>query len=202
MPADTAPLARASGPDPLLPLVERMARRDEAALATLYDQTVATLFSLAMRIVHERGLAEEVCEDTFFQAWRQAERYDRSRGRVMTWLMLMCRSRALDALRALDIAEPTAEPDELRTDEASLSLTPEASLAQFRSGSAVQAALEQLPKQERQAVMLAFFRGLTHAEIAQAWNMPVGSVKTILHRAFALLRERCDATWIETYDRP
>jgi RNA polymerase sigma factor (sigma-70 family) len=201
MPAAPARALAASGEDPLAPLVARMAQRDQAALATLYDKTVATLFALALRIVHDRGLAEEVCEDTFFQAWRTADRYDRERGRVMTWLMLMCRSRSLDALRALDPAEATEDPDALRAHVAAAEGSPAQALIGARADAAVQRAIEQLPAQERQAITLSFFRGLTHDEIATAWNMPVGSVKTVIHRAFKQLRTLCEAHWMEAYDK-
>jgi RNA polymerase sigma-70 factor (ECF subfamily) len=138
--------------------------------------------------VRDAGLAEEVTDDTLFQAWREANRFDATRGKVITWLLTICRSRALDALRRADVAECVEDPDEFRSQEASLMAEPEQLIAQFETNSAVQAALMRLPPKERQAVSLAFFRGLTHQEIAEHWQMPLGSVKTLLHRAFGELR--------------
>ena len=169
-------------------LVARMAKKDESALSELYDMTVKRLHAFSLRIVRDPGLAEEVTEDALFQAWREAHRFDLSRGKVITWLMTICRSRALDALRRVDIAECVEDPDVFRSHEASLMAEPEQLIAQFETGNAVHAALLKLPPNERQAVSLAFFRGLTHQEIAEHWQMPLGSVKTLMHRAFGQLR--------------
>lgn len=169
-------------------LVARMANKDEAALAELYNITVKRLHTFALRIVRDPGLAEEVTEDALFQAWREAHRFDVNRGKVMTWLLTICRSRALDALRRVDVAESVEDPDIFRSHEASFSAEPEYLIRQFETGNAVHAALMLLPPNERQAVGLAFFRGLTHQEIADHWRMPLGTVKTLMHRAFAQLR--------------
>lgn len=177
----------------LAALVARMADKDQAALGELYDLTVRRLHAFALRIVRDTGLAEEVTEDALFQAWREANRFDAGRGKVITWLLTICRSRALDALRRADIAESVEDPDEFRAQEASLMAEPEQLIGQFETGSAVHQALLQLPAKERQAVSLAFFRGLTHQEIADHWQMPLGSVKTLMHRAFAQLRTHLES---------
>ena len=174
-------------------LVARMAKKEEAALAELFDMTAKRLHSFSLRIVRDEGLAEEVTEDTLFQAWREATRFDAARGKVITWLLTICRSRALDALRRADIADCVEDPDEFRSHEASLMAEPEQLIAQFETGSAVHAALLLLPPKERQCVSLAFFKGLTHQEIADHWEMPLGSVKTLMHRAFAQLRVQLQA---------
>lgn len=172
----------------LASLVARMAQKDQAALSDLFDMTAKRVYAFALRIVRDAGLAEEVTDDTLFQAWREANRFDASRGKVITWLLTICRSRALDALRRADVADCVEDPDEFRSQEASLMAEPEQLIGQFETNSAVHAALLLLPAKERQAVSLAFFRGLTHQEIAEHWQMPLGSVKTLLHRAFGELR--------------
>ena len=169
-------------------LVARMANKDERALAELYDLTVKRLHAFSLRIVRDPGLAEEVTEDALFQAWRDAHRFDVNRGKVITWLLTICRSRALDALRRVDIADCVEDADVFRAHDASLMAAPEQLISQFETGSAVHIALMRLPPNERQAVGLAFFRGLTHQEISDHWSMPLGSVKTLMHRAFAQLR--------------
>ena len=169
-------------------LVSRMANRDEAALGQLYDLTVKRLHAFALRIVRDPGLAEEVTEDALFQAWREANRFDANRGKVITWLMTICRSRALDALRRVDVAECVEDPDVFRSHETSLMAEPEYLTTKYETGNAVDVALRRLPPNERQAVCLAFFRGLTHQEIADHWQMPLGTVKTLMHRAFVQLR--------------
>lgn len=174
-------------------LVARMAQKDERALSELYNMTVKRLHAFSLRIVRDPGLAEEVTEDALFQAWREAHRFDTHRGKVITWLLTICRSRALDALRRVDSAECVEDPDVFRSHEASLLAEPQQLIAQFETGNAVHAALLRLPPNERQAVGLAFFRGLTHQEIAEHWQMPLGSVKTLLHRAFVQLRSELAA---------
>jgi RNA polymerase sigma-70 factor (ECF subfamily) len=165
-----------------------MANKDEVALGQLYDMTVERLHALALRIVRDPGLAEEVTEDALFQAWREAHRFDVNRGKVITWLLTICRSRALDALRRVDTAVCVEDADMYRSHEASLSAEPERLIRRFETGNAVHTALMQLPANERQAISLAFFRGLTHQEIADHWEMPLGTVKTLMHRGFAQLR--------------
>ena len=164
-------------------------RRDEAAFTRLYDATVGRAWSLAMRIVRQQEAAEEVVEDCYWQVWREADRFDPARGRALTWILTICRSRALDYLRRKDIAEPHEDMDALRSAEPAGDDDPLELLAATDRASAVHAALLQLKPKERQLIALAFFRGLTHQEIALACAMPVGTVKTTMHKAFGRLRE-------------
>ena len=177
----------------LAALVARMASKDEQALSELFSMTVTRLHGFAFGIVRDTGLAEEVTEDTLFQAWREAHRFDLNRGKVITWLLTICRSRALDALRRVDLAECVEDSDQLRSHEACAMANPELLIAQFQTGAAVRAALLRLPANQRHAISLSFFRGLTHQEIAEHWQMPLGSVKTLMHRAFAQLRVDLEA---------
>lgn len=187
--AAVSEIQRASERDRIVAsLVARMANKDEVALSQLYDMTVKRLHAFALRIVRDPGLAEEVTEDALFQAWREANRFDVNRGKVITWLLTICRSRALDALRRVDSAECVEDPDVFRSQESSLMAEPEHLTTQFETGNAIHVALLRLPPNERQAISLAFFRGLTHQEIADHWQMPLGTVKTLMHRAFAKLR--------------
>ncbi len=169
-------------------LVARMVTKDQLALEQLYEITVKRLHTFALRIVRDPGLAEEVTEDALFQAWREAHRFDANRGKAITWLLTICRSRALDALRRVDRAECVEDPDVYRSHQINLSAEPEYLIRQYETGNAVHTALMQLPPNERQAISLAFFRGLTHQEIALHCQMPLGTVKTLMHRAFAQLR--------------
>lgn len=178
----------------LAALVARMASKDEQALSQLFSMTATRLHGFAVRIVRDTGLAEEVTEDTLFQAWREAHRFDVNRGKAITWLLTICRSRALDALRRVDRADCVADADVFRVDAASVMADPELLVAQTQTSAAVRAALLRLPANQRHAVSLSFFRGLTHQEIAEHWQMPLGSVKTLMHRAFAQLRVDLEAT--------
>lgn len=164
--------------------IAAVVRRDEAAFGKLYNATVNRAWSVAMRITRQAEAAEEVVEDCFWQVWREAERFDAARGRVLTWVLTICRSRALDYLRRKDIAEPMAEIETLRSAELAEDRDPLDILGATERASAVHRALEQLKPRERQLIALAFFRGLTHQEIADACAMPIGTVKTIMHKAF------------------
>jgi RNA polymerase sigma factor (sigma-70 family) len=169
-------------------LIARMAGGDQKALERLYDLTIGKTYALALRIVRERGAAEEVVEDTYWQAWREAARFDSARGRPLAWLLTICRSRALDALRRADPAQPTEEVESLQDAAAEPDGDPLDLLQALQRGSAVRSALNDLKPQARQLVALAFFRGLTHQEIADFCAMPLGTVKTTLHRACQQLK--------------
>lgn len=164
-------------------LVERMRSGDEQALGALYDATVARLYGLALRITRSPPTADEVVEETYFQAWQQAAAYMPARGPVLAWLLTICRSRALDALRRKDPAECVADAGALLADSADEGGDPCDLLLATRRTSAVHRALAELAPAARQLIGLAFFRGLTHSEIAQLTGQPLGTVKTTLHRA-------------------
>jgi len=158
--------------------------RDETAFGNLYNATVNRAWSVAMRITRQPEAAEEVVEDCYWQVWREAARFDAARGRVLTWILTICRSRALDYLRRKDIAEPMAEIETLRSTELADDRDPLDILGATDRATAVHAALLQLKPKERQLISLAFFRGLTHQEISVACAMPIGTVKTTMHKAF------------------
>ena len=175
-----------------------MANKDEAALGELYDLTVRRLHAFALRIVRDTGLAEEVTEDALFQAWREANRFDAGRGKVITWLLTIlplaragrpapcrhCRIRWKTPTNSAPGGQPDGRAGQL--------------IGQFEAGSAVHNALLQLPAKERQAVSLAFFRGLTHQEIAEHWQMPLGSVKN----ADTGPSPNCARIWRRSNDNP
>jgi RNA polymerase sigma factor (sigma-70 family) len=174
--------------DELPALIARMAAGDQKALERLYDLTVGKTYALALRIVRERGAAEEVVEDTYWQAWREAQRFNAARGRPLAWLLTICRSRALDALRRADPAQPTDEVERLQDAAADPDPDPLDLLQALQRSSAIRSAVDELKPQARQLVALAFFRGLSHQEIADFCAMPLGTVKTTLHRACQQLK--------------
>lgn len=167
--------------------VRAIATRDEQALAALYDATSRRVYGLALRITGRADAAEEVAADVYMQVWRDAARYDLGRGRVLTWLLTICRSRAIDSIRRRDPAEPCAEPEQLAVD-AGGGVGPEALILLAERDEALRKALEGLEPIQRQLVSLAFFRGLTHEEIAAHTELPLGSVKTHIRRALQSLQ--------------
>ena len=168
--------------------------QDEGALAQLYDATVGRVYGLALRIARSRETAEEVAEDVYMQVWRDAARFDPQRGvGVVGWLLVICRSRALDALRRVDAADAHPEPQAL-VPELAGDATPEALLQAAQQNAALRAALAQLNAPQRQMLALAFFRGLTHEEIASQLALPLGTVKSHIRRALIALKEHLETS--------
>jgi len=168
--------------------IARVIGQDEEAFASLYDALVGRVFGLALKITGCVQMAEEVAEDTFWQVWRQAPRFDPDRGTALAWVMTIARSRALDALRA---KTPTESLDDMEALLASLTDGDDpAESAQARQEAVrLHGALASLDAVPRQLVALAFFRGLSHEEIAEQTNLPLGTVKSQIRRALLKLRE-------------
>ncbi len=185
----TAGLAAGASEAQLAEWVDAIVDQDERALAALYDATFLRTFGLVQRIVRRTSLAEEVVEDAYFQVWRQAVRFDPARGQALTWLLSIARSRAIDALRR----EARFKHDSIDEDsdlDGTADLRPHDELLDLaRHSAGLQQALMQLGAQPRQLVSLAFFRGLSHEEIAQQTRLPLGTVKSQIRRALLSLRE-------------
>jgi RNA polymerase sigma factor (sigma-70 family) len=180
--------------------VNRIVHQDEAALALLYRSLCSRVHRLALRLTRDSGAAEEVVEDVFWQVWRQAPRFDPARGPVVAWVLQIARSRAVDAWRAagrdplhaaLDI------DDELAWHEAGEDLDPQALLSSAQVGQQIDAALGALDPLRRQLVSLAFHRGYSQSEIAEQTGLPLGTVKSHLRRALAMMKQT-----LQTNDKP
>ncbi len=177
----------------------QIVHQDEEALASLYHSTIGRVFGLALRIVRDSAIAEEVAEETFWQVWRQAPRYDPARGCALAWLLTIARSRALDAFRARQrvrvmcvSADAMDHADNAPTDvHERTAADPHELLSAVQTGHLLQSALMRLGPVPRQLVSLAFFSGLTHEEIAGQTGMPLGTVKSNIRRALITLR-----TWL------
>lgn len=178
----------ATDPVDLTPLITAIAQQNENNFAVFYDTTAARAYALILRITQSVPLAEEVMSDAYLQVWQQAQRFDPARGNGWAWLFMICRSRALDQLRRRDPAELHDDPDSLR-DEFNGDNPLDLLLALDRN-SAIHAAITQLAATERQLLALAFFRGLSHQEIADHSGMPLGSVKTVLRKAMLTLKDQ------------
>lgn len=186
----------------LAALLARIAQGEQAALESLYDLTLPRVFAVARRICVDVALAEEVTEDVYFQVWREAARFDSARAPALAWLLVLTRSRALDALRRTDPALVTDDPHALVEDHGSSDDDPLRLLDALRRDGEVRAALARLPARDRQIVALAFLRGLTHAEISAAMQLPLGTVKTSVRRSLHALRALLSAYapyWRDTW---
>lgn len=172
----------------LHPLLTRIATGDTGALAALYDATAARAYGVALRITRDASSAEEVVSDAYLQIWQTAARYDVARGPVIAWLLVICRSRALDNLRRRDDAELHPEPEQLRPDLHRDDSGPFDDFAALERSTRVHAAIALLDDKSKQLLALAFFQGLSHQEIADHTRLPLGSVKTVLRTAMQKLQ--------------
>lgn len=184
----SAPRARAASELQLQTWIQRVTRQDEAAFAALYQACVSRVYSVALRITRNAAQAEEVTEDTFWQTWREAPRFDPARGTALAWILTIARSRALDSLRARDQAEPVEDVETLHEAQRGHDATPLDLLDATQTDHALHHALAQLDAQPRQLIALAFFKGLTHDEIAAHTGMPLGTVKSHIRRGLTTLK--------------
>ena len=168
-------------------LLQAISRGDESALAALYDRYRLILFGLIMRILHDRQEAEDVLQETFLQVWRRADDFEPSRGRAFTWLVTIARSRALDRLRMLGSRSRFVEADEQPSNDKVIDATQQ--WVKSEQGEIVRQALRELPEEQRRTLLLAYFEGLTQAEIAERLGDPLGTVKTRMRSGLIKLRE-------------
>lgn len=172
-------------------LLAATARRDEAAFARLYEATSAKLFGVAVRILRREDWAEEVLQDCYVSIWNNAATYSAALSSPMTWMTSIVRNRCLDLLRrpVLDTVSAAAD-DELDPLEqiAGDDPGPLARLAASADARAIAECLGRLEAKQRQVIMLAFFRGLTHSELAAHTREPLGTVKTWIRRGLERLK--------------
>ncbi len=174
-------------------LLGRIARRDESALGELYDRYSGLLLALSRRIVLDSSDAEEILQEVFLQVWNQAERYDRGRSSVSTWLVLIARSRSIDRLRSRQVKDRTLTS--MQQENRGQHTSPEGMgtvlLEQRRQRLRLE--MQDLPTEQRQVLELAFFKGMTQSEIAGNTGIPLGTVKTRTLLAMKKLRKALSA---------
>jgi RNA polymerase sigma-70 factor (ECF subfamily) len=167
----------------------RMARGEGEAVAELYDRHARPIYSLALRILGDATEAEDVVQEVFSQAWRQASRYSTSRGAVAAWLLNLARSRAIDRLRARRARPGGLIDDRAAGRIADVAPSVDSQVLSSEQVARVRAALDELPLLQRAAIELAYYEGLSHAEIAARLEQPLGTVKTRIRLAMTKLRD-------------
>jgi RNA polymerase sigma-70 factor, ECF subfamily len=175
-------------------LLVRAADGDQQAIAALYDRYGGVLYAVAYRVARQRADAEDAVVEAFTQAWRDASRFEASRGSVAGWLTMIARSRALDIVRARSRRDRITASASSREPDGSLAMGsspagPADSYDTTERQRQVQAALETLSPPQRQAIELAFFEGLSQSEIAQRLEEPLGTIKTRVRLGMQKLRE-------------
>lgn len=175
--------------DPFASMLPGIGRGEESALASLYDRTSPRVFGLAVAMLGNDAAAEEVTLNVYTDVWKRAATYDPRRGRVVTWLLAITRSACLDWLRAQRRqGERTTDLE----DVSSVSIAepdPQESLALAEDAGKVRTAVQQLPDAQREALVTAFFGGLSYSQTAASLAVPEGTVKARIRAALGFLRQ-------------
>ena len=166
-------------------LLALVARSDDAALAELYDRFGRVAYGLALRVVRDPALAEDVVQEAFLAVWRSAGRFVAERGKARTWVLTLVHRRAVDLVRREDVrrAEPLAAAP-----ESTGAATDEEAWLSLQRGH-VQEALKKLPDQQREAIELAYYGGFTQAELADRLGQPLGTIKSRMFAGLGRLRD-------------
>lgn len=165
-----------------------MAGKDEASLSLFYDRYHALVFALALRIVGLRPAAEEVVIEVFQQVWQRCGDYNQERGKVLTWLMTITRTRAIDHRRKLIKQHQVVQPIEEDPSVAQTAADPGDDAFELERRRRIRESLHSLPEPQRKALELAYFYGMSQSEIAEALKEPLGTIKTRIRSALAALR--------------
>jgi RNA polymerase sigma-70 factor (ECF subfamily) len=179
--------APSAGPAPALgQFLAETARGDRRAFQSLYQATSAKLFGIILRICRDRQISEDVLQETFLKIWRRAESYDRALGEPLTWLSVIARRTAIDAIRRAG-PRPVAATDEF--DPLDLIADPASEGPDGAELAALRKCLGTLEEEQRRCVLLAYYEGFSREELGEKFGRPVGTIKTWLFRGLALLRD-------------
>ena len=164
-------------------LLDRVRRGDEQAMAELYDRFSAVVYSAALRVLTDPSAAEDVLQDVFVQLWRNPQMFDANRGSMAAWLAVIARHKAIDHRRR---RRPEADFDEVV-----LAVDPELDKQAARGEALeqIRKVLGAMPDEQRTALEMAFFEGLTHTEIADKTGEPLGTIKTRIRTALIAIRK-------------
>jgi len=179
----------------LADLLARTALSDQAAFAELYRLAAPHLYGVALRILREPALAEDLLQEAFVNVWHHAGSYNSAKAKPQTWLTSIVRNRCLDQLRRRepDTVTLTRDDDEPEMELEGIGPTPEELLLSGADANSVRSCIEGLEGGQRQAIALAFVQGLSHAELAEHLRQPLGTVKSWVRRGLERLKKCLDA---------
>ncbi len=164
-------------------LIERIRAGDERAMGELYDRYAGVVYGVALRVLGNTMSAEDVLQEVFLQLWRNPQAFDPDRGRLAPWLAVIARNRAIDLLRKRPME------DDIEELPISTGVNLEDEAAERMAISQIRAVLGQLPQEQRRALEMAFFEGMTHTEIAAKTGDPLGTIKTRIRSGLLALRK-------------
>ena len=174
-------------------LLAYIAEKDQRALNTLYERYGTPVYSLALQVLRSEKNAEEVTQDTFMKVWNNPQQYDSSKGRFISWLLTVTRYTAIDRLRA-EMRQATTNADDLEyVNVVSKTGIPEDPLR--RDGQLIRELLTQLPTEQATLVQLGFLQGMTHRELSEKLDIPLGTVKTRVRLGLQKLK----VLWLEAH---
>jgi len=166
-------------------LIQRIVGRDQRAIGELYDRHSRLLFGLILRILRDRSEAEEVLQEVFVLVWQKAESYNAALGSPAAWLVRVARNRAIDRLRSNSVRLKAVES----APEPAPAENPERRAAATEQQRTIARALDGLPAEQRVLIEQAYFLGLTQTELAERFNLPLGTVKTRIRTGMLALRQ-------------
>lgn len=174
-------------------LMERILQHDQQALLDLYEQYGKAVYSLAYRIVQSAPMAEEVTQDTFLKVWEKGVTYDPSRGKLKTWLLAITQFTAIDRLRK-EQRQPAMIGEAIDDDSVDALASRRSETVGWQDDSLLHILVTQLPSEQAVLIEMAFFQGLTHTEIAERTQIPLGTVKTRVRSGLQKLK----VLWMES----
>ena len=160
----------------IIEIIQRIKQRDQAALTQLYEHFGQHVYNMAMHVLHNTAAAEEITQDIFFQLWNEPDQWDPEKGQLKSWLLVVTRYRAIDRLRR-EQRRPAMNAVALDDLAHLLRGSDRVGDTQYDNGQILRDLLKALPADQRQVINLAFFRGMTHTEIAEHLDVPLGTVK-------------------------
>src|SRR5262245_25631974 len=164
-------------------LIERIQSGDETAMTDMYDRYSGIVYGVALRILGNATAAEDVLQEVFLQLWRNPQAFDANRGKLPAWLAVIARNRAIDHLRKRPLE------DNIEELPISTGVNLENEAAQRLAVDKIRGVLAQLPQEQRRALEMAFFEGMTHTEIAAKSGEPLGTIKTRIRTGLLVLRK-------------
>jgi RNA polymerase sigma-70 factor, ECF subfamily len=173
-------------------LIKRIKQREQGALVELYERYSNLVYNMAVQVLKNPDSAEEITQDIFFQVWRWPEKWDPEKGRFTSWLLTVTRYTAIDRLRN-ENRQPPLSPHSL---EHLAEFLPKSSALEDNiqdRGLLLRSLIKELPKEQRDLILMAYFRGMTHNEIAEQLDLPLGTVKSRLRLGLQKLKEK----WFE-----
>ncbi|MBX3050203.1 MAG: sigma-70 family RNA polymerase sigma factor [Caldilineaceae bacterium] len=175
-------------------LMQYIRQGDQSALMVFYARHSSAVYGLALRVLHDAGLAEEVTQDTFLKVWNQADRWDSAKGKLTSWLLTVTRHTAIDRYRKLQ--RRPAVSDLWEEAESTLGQMALVDTPQWTDSQLLARLFAQLPPEQAHLVQLAFYQGMSHSELAESLHLPLGTVKTRLRLGLQKLK----VLWQEAVD--